>query len=280
MSPMRLIILAVAALSAVVAAILVRNLANVEAPQTTEAAAPVEIIKEVEMSQIKVLVMRDDVRTGTLLNPDHFAWADWPESSLNPAYFTQDTHPDAMETLTGAVVKVAMYAEEPVLPIKIVQKGETGLMAALLTPGMRATSVEISPESASSGFILPDDKVDIILTYEVELVTASGVDERTVTRTILENARILAIDQTFGEVDGIPTITGSTATLELTQQQAELMALAARMGEISLTLRSYADADWNEGNVKAHVEMLETVETGGDDVRIYRNGAVSAGGNR
>ncbi|MEC7291196.1 MAG: Flp pilus assembly protein CpaB [Pseudomonadota bacterium] len=279
MSPMRLIILAVALIAAVAAAFLVRNMANQQPTVVTGPTQTVEKIVEVEVSQQKVLVAKGDLRVGTLLTPDDFKWANWPEETVNPAYFTQDFAPDAMETLTGSVVRVAMYVDEPIMPQKIVQKGETGFMAALLAPGKRAVTVEISPESASAGFILPDDRVDIILT---EVVQQVGTDEDappiTVTTTILENGRVLAIDQTFGDVDGIPTLTGSTATMELTQNQAELLARAARVGELSLTLRSAADAGFNEGEALANVDSLDQVRSGSSKVMIYRSNKVEAGG--
>jgi pilus assembly protein CpaB len=276
---MRLIILAVALIAAVAAAFLVRNMANQQPTVVTGPTQTVEKIVEVEVSQQKVLVAKGDLRVGTLLTPDDFKWANWPEETVNPAYFTQDFAPDAMETLTGSVVRVAMYVDEPIMPQKIVQKGETGFMAALLAPGKRAVTVEISPESASAGFILPDDRVDIILT---EVVQQVGTDEDappiTVTTTILENGRVLAIDQTFGDVDGIPTLTGSTATMELTQNQAELLARAARVGELSLTLRSAADAGFNEGEALANVDSLDQVRSGSSKVMIYRSNKVEAGG--
>ena len=230
------------------------------------------------MSQTKVLVARHDMIVGSLLTPDDLQWSDWPERSVNPNFYTQESHSEAIEEITGSVVRAALYSDEPILPIKIVQKGETGFMAALLRPGMRAATIEISPELASAGFILPDDRVDVILTYRVEVVTKNDVQDRTLTKTIMENARILAIDQTFREVDGVPALTGSTATLELNQQQAELMALAASMGQISLTLRSVADADWNGGEVKAETDMLESLESGGNEVTVFRNGTSVGGG--
>jgi len=280
MSPMRLIILAVALVAAGLAAFLVRNIASQQPTVVEGPTETVERIVEVEVSQQKVLVARGDLRVGTLLTPDDFKWENWPEATINPAYFTQDFAPDAMETLTGSVVRTAMFVDEPIMPQKIVQKGETGFMAALLAPGKRAVTVEISPESASAGFILPDDRVDIILTEQVEQV---GVDEDAppimVTTTILENGRVLAIDQTFGDVDGIPTLTGSTATLELTQAQAELLARAARVGELSLTLRSVADAGFNEGEALADVDSLDRVRTGSSKVMIYRSNKVEAGGS-
>ena len=277
MSPMRLIVLAVALVAAVVAAFLVRNLAQptvVDGPTQT-----VERVVEVEVALQKVLVAKTDLRVGTLLTPENFRWANWPDTTLNPAYYTQEIAPDAMEILTGSVVRSAMYADEPVMPQKIVQKGDTGFMAALLRQGKRAMTVEISPESASAGFILPDDRVDIILSQMIEFSGDEDLPAVMVTKTILENARILAIDQTFGDVDGIPTLTGSTATMELDQSQAELLARSARVGTLSLTLRSAADAGFNDGEALANVVALDEVDSGGRKVMIYRSGKVAAGGS-
>ncbi|WOR14550.1 Flp pilus assembly protein CpaB [Hyphomonas sp. FCG-A18] len=276
MSPMRLIILAVAAIAAVAAAFLVRGMANAPAPTTT--AEPTTIVKEVEVSQIKVLVAANDLPIGTLIGPSDFAWADWPEKTLNPGFFTEAVQPDAMETLAGSVVRSTIYADEPILPQKIVQKGETGFMAALLGPGKRAVSLEISPESASAGFILPDDRVDVIVTYDVEVLQGETMVDRTVVVTAMENARVLAIDQMFGEVDGVPALTGSTATLELTPEQAELMSIASRKGTISLTLRSHADAGDNNGEATARLDLIDDDVGTGDQVLIFRNGNVSTGG--
>ncbi|MEM9054541.1 MAG: Flp pilus assembly protein CpaB [Pseudomonadota bacterium] len=279
MSPMRLIIIVVALGAGLLAGYLAYGMAQKQPDVVQGPAQTVERIVEVEVSQKKVLVAKTDLRVGTLLTPDEFKWANWPESTLNPAYYTQDIAPDAMEILTGSVVRSAMYADEPIMPQKIVQKGETGFMAALLSEGKRAVTVEISPESASAGFILPDDRVDIILTEQIQDITDEDAPPLTVTNTILENARVLAIDQTFGDVDGIPTLTGSTATMELTQPQAELLARSARVGSLSLTLRSAADADFNEGEAHANIEMLEQVETGSGIVRIYRSSKTDAGGS-
>ena len=122
--------------------------------------------------------------------------------------------------------------------------------------------------------------VDIILTEQVEQ-TGAGDDAPpiTVTSTILENARVLAIDQTFGDVDGIPTLTGSTATMELTQDQAELLARSSRVGSLSLTLRSAADAGFNQGEALANVDSLDRVKSGTGKVMIYRSNQVEAGGS-
>ncbi|MEE2879704.1 MAG: Flp pilus assembly protein CpaB [Pseudomonadota bacterium] len=276
MSPIRLIILLVAAAAAIGAALLVRDMSG----QSTQQAAPgepIEIVREVEVSSTKVLVSRNDTRIGTLLTPDDFRWADWPEKALHGGYFTQEDHPGAIEELAGSVVKTALLAGEPIVGSKIVKKGETGFMAALLRPGMRAISVEISPETASAGFILPDDRVDVILTYEVELMTERGSSDTTMTRTVIENGRVLAIDQIFGEMDGTPVLTGSTATLELEPKQAELLAHASRLGRISLALRSVADANDNDGATLAATGLLTGDSGEGNRVKVFKNGSVGGG---
>lgn len=278
MSPMRIIILAVAAVAAVLAALLVRNATSNSAPDQT-AEAPVERIVEVEVAEQKVLVAKSDLRVGSLLTPDDFKWADWPERNVNPNYFTEELAADAMEQLTGSVVRTALFEDEPIMPQKIVQKGETGFMAALLRPGWRAISVEISPESATAGFILPDDRVDVIMTQIVEVDTGNGKDDYTYTETILQNVRILAIDQTFTTIDGMPTITGSTATMELTPEQAERIATASRSGALSLTLRSVADADFNNGDTVSEGEIFGTLNGGTSSVTVYRRGNASAEGS-
>lgn len=279
MSPMRIIILAVAAVAAVLAALLVRNATSSSAP-TEAAEAPVERIVEVEVAEQKVLVAKSDLRVGTLMTPEDFKWADWPERTINPNYFTEELAPDAIEQLTGSVVRTALFEDEPIMPQKIVQKGETGFMAALLRPGWRAISVEISPESASAGFILPDDRVDVIMTQIVEVDTGNGKDDYTYTETILQNVRILAIDQTFTTIDGMPTMTGSTATMELTPEQAERIATASRSGALSLTLRSVADADFNNGDTVSKGEIFGTLNGGNtSSVTVYRRGNATAEGS-
>ena len=105
------------------------------------------------------------------------------------------------------------------------------------------------------------------------------ISQQPVTRTIIENARVLAIDQIFGEVDGAPALTGSTATLELEPLQTELLAHAGRMGMLSLSLRSVADADQNDGTTLAYTDLLKGGGKGNNGITIYRNGTAGPGGS-
>jgi pilus assembly protein CpaB len=116
-------------------------------------------------------------------------------------------------------------------------------MAAILPTGMRAISTEISPETGAGGFILPNDKVDVILTKRERGADRSGSAEAFNSETILTNIRVLAIDQTVGEKDGQKVVVGKTTTLELKPEQAELLARARQSGTLSLALRSLVDAN-------------------------------------
>ncbi len=241
MSPMRLIILLVAAAAAAGAAMLVRNMSQQPpappAPvETAQSAAP-QVIEE---AKTQVLVVTRDMGVGELILPGDVEWREWPEAQLSINYFTQDIAPTAMEDAVNSVVRTPIYESEPLLPQKIVKKGDTGYMAALLTPGMRAVSVEISTDSASGGFILPNDRVDVLVTYNVELKDGKETYSRPATTAILENVRVLAIDQLFNSGDQFAI--GSTATVELEPSQARLMVMAERLGTVSLALRALRDA--------------------------------------
>jgi len=111
-----------------------------------------------------------------------------------------------------------------------------------LPSGMRAVAMEISPESAAGGFILPEDHVDVVLTRHDKAAERTTGIEKLVTETILRNVRVLAIDQAVEEKDGQKVVVGKTATLELTSPQAETLALSHQIGTLSLALRSLADS--------------------------------------
>lgn len=227
MNAVRLIVLAVAALAAVFAAVFVRG------AMQQPAAAPAPVIAAPEPALSRVLVAARDIAPAERVTAGDFRWADWPEEAVMPAFMTQASNADALETLSGSVARGAFAAGEPVLPGKLVHPGEAGFMAAVIDPGMRAVAVPISAESSAGGFILPNDRVDI-------LVTVDGPERGYVSNLIVENVRVLAIDQTYVE-EGDSVVLGSTATLELSPDQTREVARAVVEGDIVLALRSVAD---------------------------------------
>lgn len=159
-------------------------------------------------------------------------------------------------------------------------------MSALLSPGMRAISTKISPETGAGGFILPNDRVDVIVTRRFRGGSeADGGGESFRSSTILRNVRVLAIDQTFAEAEGEQVVVGKTATLEMLPEQAEAFALGEASGSISLSLRPLAD-------LAGGSKVPETVVANGEGrsastrstgtVRLLRYGTeenISAGSN-
>jgi pilus assembly protein CpaB len=156
--------------------------------------------------------------------------------------------PNALAKYSGAIVRVAMLSGDPIRsPYVVVAKG-SGFLAAVLAKGMRAAAVDISPESGAGGFILPDDRVDVMLTRRDKAAEKATGVERYTTSTVLRNIRVLAVDQTVDQKNGVKTAIGKTATLELTQQQAETLALSRQVGTVSLTLRSLLDSQSTNDN--------------------------------
>ncbi len=146
--------------------------------------------------------------------------------------------------MTGMIVRAPFVAGEPIREPKLVNAKGSGFMAAILPSGMRAVSTQISPETGAGGFILPNDRVDVIMTPRNRDSEKGGGT----TETILRNVRILAIDQTVEEKNGQKVVVGKTATLELSSNQAETLALSQQLGTLSLALRSIADGSREDTN--------------------------------
>ena len=144
-----------------------------------------------------------------------------------------------MENLTGMIVRMPFIAGEPIREAKLVNAKGSGFMAAILPSGMRAVSTQISPETGAGGFILPNDRVDVILTPRANRDAEKGGGQAA--RQFSRNIRVLAIDQNVEEKNGQKVVVGKTATLELLPGQAETLALSQQLGPLSLALRSIAD---------------------------------------
>ena len=232
MNATRIVVLVLALVAAGAAAYLVRGLV-VENNQQT-AAGP----SEPAIPTVDVLVASGDLSPGHTLRSGDMRWQAWPETALAEGQVTRSAQPNARADFEGSMVRRDFALGEPVVASAVVRPGDAGLMAALVSPGMRAMSVPVSDENSAGGFILPGDRVDVLLTREV------GEDRRNtayVSETILSNLRVLAIDQTFSEDISGGALVGDTATLELSPYEGELLTQALAMGEVALSLRSFAD---------------------------------------
>jgi pilus assembly protein CpaB len=218
------------------------GLAAILAGSYESAPPPAQVV---QVPTTDILVAKNDLGMGTALGPQDTEWATWPESAAqNPAFIRKKDRPEAQQQFVGAIVRVPMAQGEPLRENKLIRGKNSGYMAAILPTGMRAYSTDISPETGAAGFILPNDRVDVILTPKRprDDDKASKQIEAYASETILTDIRVLAIDQLVQEKDGQRVVIGKVATLELTQRQSELLAAARQAGVLSLALRSIVDA--------------------------------------
>ena len=186
-----------------------------------------------------------------------------PASALVQAVTDKVAPSPTKEAYIGGVTREAMLANEPIIDSKIVRSDEGGYMAVMLSPGMRALAVPVSVDNTAGGFILPGDRVDILVTHQTPRTTGSGTIDSV--QPVLRNIRVLAIDQQVTVEEGKQSVIGATATLEVSPTDGQVVTLAKASGTLSLMLRSYADAAGPSGAVAA-------APTGAGDksVRVFR----------
>lgn len=230
--------------------------------------APVQIVRPA-IETVDVLVARNEIGLGKAVQPGDLDWQTWPASAANAQFIQKKTQPNAVEELKGAIARAPFVAGEPIREQKMIRANGSGFMSAILSPGMRAISTDISPETGVGGFILPNDHVDVLLTRrDPERQKVTGGDGFT-SETILRNVRVLAIDQTIEEKNGQKVVVGKTATLELTPRQTETLALSRQRGTLSLTLRALTEnkeprtdiPEDHSGNVNVVRFGVEAVQT-------------------
>ncbi|MEL6686226.1 MAG: Flp pilus assembly protein CpaB, partial [Pseudomonadota bacterium] len=230
------------------------------------------IVEEVDYTQ--VLAVAEPMRMGQRISEGDLAWIDWPTEAVTAALIVDDPEAEVsvMDSLIGAVVREPLTPGDPLVMSRFIQAGDAGVMAALLSPGMRAVTVRISVDTAAGGFIQPGDKVDIILQENIQPdFNAGGSGEvQQVANTIFENVTVLAIDQSFssGETGGA-ALPGSTATLELSPQDAERITVAQVRGDLSLVLRGFSGSS-ARAQSRANTQFEE--EGSIPPLTIYRSG--------
>jgi pilus assembly protein CpaB len=228
----RVVVLIIALSAGGVAAYLARG--TEENPRA--AAEPV-----VQLPTVEVLVAKSDIGLGQPVKPEDLQWQAWPASAAGKNLVNRASRAEAITELAGSIARSPFFAGEPIREQKLVKANGSGFMAAILPTGMRAVSTEISPETGAGGFILPNDRVDVIVTRRPkDNDSKSGSSANS--ETILTNVRVLAIDQTVEEKNGQRVVVGKTATIELAPRQAETLALSRQQGTLSLALRSLLDA--------------------------------------
>ena len=187
--------------------------------------------------QKSVLVARSAIPRGQILKPTDLAWQTWPDGGLDRAYIQKGAK--TIEDFAGWVARDPFGPGEPITESKVVAPGSRGFLAAVLSPGMRAVSVPVSNTSGISGFVLPGDQVDILITHSLADNSSGKADAKhhTAAETVLHDVRVIGIDQKLDNKGG-EAVVAKTATLEVTPKQSEIIAVASEIGKLSLSLRS------------------------------------------
>ncbi|NNC72266.1 MAG: Flp pilus assembly protein CpaB [Sphingomonadaceae bacterium] len=232
MDARKVILLVGALLVAAVTAFMARSM-------FTGANTPVAVAQDAEPQGPMVLVATRSLPVGTIIDADSFRFQPWPEDLVQGSYFIRGEA--NMDSLLGTVVRTEVTAGEPITQGALVRPGDRGFLAAALGPGMRAVTVPVSAQSGVGGFVFPGDRIDLVLTQEVE---GDGPTLHA-SETFVRNLRVLATDQRTttetNEEGEREVIVSNTVTVEATPRIAEKIAVAQTIGQLSLSLRSIAD---------------------------------------
>jgi len=291
MNPVRLLIVLVAAVSAIGLAVVMQRAFAGKQAAPVAAAAPVA-----GKPMTQVLVAKHDLAIGARLTGDDLTWQAWPTEAVNAAFITNGAAKpkqegakgaaesvaatasdmiggvDPAKAVEGAIVRDPILTGEPITPRKIVRGGDGGYLSVVLSPGKRAMAVPITSETAVGGFILPGDRVDVLQTRDAPRDSGENYSggKQLIAETILVNVRVLALDQSTAAEKDAKSIVAATATIEVSPVDAEALAKAKAMGPVTLSLRAYTDLGGPSGITSKPIEQRKREEPA--VIRINRGG--------
>jgi len=232
--------------------------------------APVVVSPPPPLNVEQVLVAARDLTYGTEIADPDVAWVEWPKASVPAGSLTKTETPNAQEDVRSSYVRIPISGGEPVRKDRLIKGVTAGLMSTMLSPGKRAVAIDVTLNNTAGGFILPNDRVDVLRTYRDTEATKDLGHEVYSSELVLSNVRVLAMGQTIEKKGAEPVVTGSTATLELDPRQAELVVLAQRTGQLALSLRPITDA------INKDAAAETAVDTSQDDtLTVVRHGVAS-----
>jgi pilus assembly protein CpaB len=195
---------------------------NYQAELSRKVVAP----KEKPVATRTIVIATGPLRFGTHISADHLREVTWPDEAL-PA----GTFGSIADVMSGGkrIVLASIERNEPLLRTKITGPGQKATLSAVIQDGMRAVTVRVNDVEGVGGFVLPGDRVDVLLTRQNERTT--GMND-----VVLQNARVLAVDQLADDAADRPTVV-KAVTLEVDTTGAQKIALAASLGNLSLMLR-------------------------------------------
>jgi pilus assembly protein CpaB len=208
----------------------------------------------------RILATTMPLAAGTLLRAQDVTWQParetQPDQTVRPSAAALEAKPELDDqtraSVYGAVLRHALAAGEPIRRGAFVKPGERDFLQVVLSPGARAIAIPVSTGGASTGLLQPGDRVDVVLTQNFAKADSSNQNEelrhtpltrRSVSETVVENLRVLAIDALETKTTGVAANPangnfGRTVTLEVTAEQVEQINVAAELGKLSVALRS------------------------------------------
>ncbi len=218
-----------------------------------------------------VMVAKADIAMGTQIAETDYAWQPWPKAAISELMIKKSEGEKAIEDVKGSVTRASFLRGEPMRRDKLIKGPNSGYLSAVLPTGARAVAINIDQGGGTTagGFVLPNDRVDVIRVFrDADESRIKGGDVMGV-QTILSNVRVLAIGQNVEEQNGKKVVVGANATLELNQDQSEMIVLAEKSagGTLHLTLRSLLD----DGGKTVSIGDLDGGKAGG--LTIVRYGA-------
>ncbi len=182
-----------------------------------------------------VVVAASDLTFGTKLERNMLKVVNYPKDSVPPNAYS------SLDSVEGQTTKIFLANKEPVLASKLSTIG--GGLSMMVRPSMRASSVTVNLVSSVSGFVVPGDRVDVLVT--IDRTSTGGSTDQAFTHTILQNIEVLAAGVKTEQKDqeNKPNTDLQTVTLLVDPPSAQTMALAMHEGRIHLTLRNPEDAD-------------------------------------
>lgn len=219
-------------------------------------AAQNVIPQKEEAPTVRVLVADTTFERGAPLDSTMTAWVSWPEESV-PAHVVTEEDEAFYDDLDRMRARTTIYEGEPIIAAKTIKQGDRSLMAALLTPGMKAVSVKIKGQAAVSGFVLPGDRVDVVMTTNLPEDGPRGkFFEDQATMTMFENVKVIAINNAVAEEGGPNAIVTSEVTLEMRPDQIEDFVDIREGGDLTLVLRSMFDGEVAEEAPKNEIIVM------------------------
>lgn len=232
MRPIAVVLVVVAFVFAVMTAFVAKRWLDVQSSRK-----PVEVV-----ATLDVLVVARDVAAGTPLADSDLRYEPWPASAATERFVIRKPGEEPKDKFIGQVARRPLVEGEPFAPAASFKQEGVGVLAGVLATGMRAVSVAITNASAVSGFVSPGDRVDVVMAADFQRADSDSVGKggpivRYAAETILEDVKVLAIDQQMAKGKDGGAIVGKTATLEVTSKQAEVLTAAGMVGQLSLVLR-------------------------------------------